>query len=253
VTQGVDGPTGRLDAPILLVTKLHPPFVPAQTVVRERLFDRLGDGRGLKLSLVACPAGFGKSTLLAAWREDEARERPVAWLTLDEGDDDAVVLWSHVIEALGRACPGLAHEALAATVASAPLLEVVMPRLVNELAEQGEVALVLDDFHRLSSASSRESIAWFVDHVPSTVQLVLSTRSDPALPLGALRAHGQLLELRAGDLRFTERRRASSSTAASGSTWLPTTSISSSPGPRAGPPASTWRRSRSRPARTSPA
>lgn len=203
MTFAADQSTGRRDAPILLVTKLHPPFVPAQTVARERLFARLRDGRGLRLSLVACPAGFGKSTLLAAWREDEARERPVAWLTLDEGDDDAVVLWSHVIEALGRACPGLAHEALAATVASAPLLEVAMPRLVNELAEQGEVALVLDDFHRLSSASSRESIAWFVDHVPSTVQLVLSTRADPALPLGALRAHGQLLELRAGDLRFT--------------------------------------------------
>jgi LuxR family transcriptional regulator, maltose regulon positive regulatory protein len=106
VIPGADVPTGRLDAPILLVTKLHPPSVPAQTVVRERLFDRLRDGRGLKLSLVACPAGFGKSTLLAAWREREARDRPVAWVTLDEGDNDPVVLWSHVIEALGRVCPG---------------------------------------------------------------------------------------------------------------------------------------------------
>ncbi len=187
----------------MLVTKLHPPFVPTQTIVRERLFARLRDGRGLKLSLVACPAGFGKSTLLAAWRQDEARTRPVAWVALDDGDNDAVVLWSHVIEALGRACPGLPHPTLAALVTSAPLLEVVMPRLVNELVEQGEVVLVLDDFHRLSSASSRESVAWFVDYMPSTVQLVLSTRADPALPLGALRAHGQLLELRAGDLRFT--------------------------------------------------
>ena len=201
--QGTDEPTGRPDAPILLVTKLHPPFVPAQTVVRERLFDRLRDGRGLKLSLVACPAGFGKSTLLAAWREREAQDRPVAWVTLDEGDNDAVVLWSHVIEALGRACPGLPHAALAATAAASPLLEMVLPRLVNALAEQGEVVLVLDDFHRLSSASARESVAWFVDRLPSSVQLVLSTRSDPGLPLGALRAHGQLLELRADDLRFT--------------------------------------------------
>ena len=194
---------GRPDAPVLLVTKLHPPSVPAQTIARERLFARLRDGRGLKLSLVAGPAGFGKSTLLAAWREEEARERPVAWVTLDGGDNDAVVLWSHVIEALGRACPALAEAIPAELVPAAPLLEVMLPRLVNALAEQGELVLVLDDFHRLTSAASRESLAWFVDYMPATLQLVLSTRADPALPLGALRAHGQLLELRADDLRFT--------------------------------------------------
>jgi LuxR family transcriptional regulator, maltose regulon positive regulatory protein len=203
VTVGTDEPTGRPDAPLLLVTKLHPPSVPAQTVARERLFARLRDGRGLKLSLVACPAGFGKSTLLAAWREQEARERPVAWVSLDESDDDAVVLWSHVVEALGRACPAVQSATPTDIVAAAPLLEVVLPRLVNELAEREPLVLILDDFHRLSSAAARESVAWFVDHLPSTVQLVLSTRADPALPLGALRAHGQLLELRANDLRFT--------------------------------------------------
>ena len=195
---------GRPDAPVLLVTKLHPPSVPAQTIARERLLERLRAGRGLKLSLVACPAGFGKSTLLAAWGEAEGRERAVAWVTLDAGDNDAVVLWSHVIEALGRACPELAEAMPAELVPAAPLLEVVLPRLVNALAEQGELVLILDDFHRLASAASRESLAWFVDYMPSTVQLVLSTRADPALPLGALRAHGQLLELRADDLRFTE-------------------------------------------------
>ncbi len=195
---------GRTDAPILLLTKLHPPLVPAQTIARERLFARMREGRGRRLSLVACPAGFGKSTLLAAWRQAEASERPVAWVTLDEGDDDVVVLWSHVIEALGRACPGLDHRTLAAMVSSAPLLEVVLPRLVNELVDQGDAALVLDDFHRLSSASARESIAWFVDRLPACFQLVLSSRMDPALPLGTLRAHGQLLELRADELRFAE-------------------------------------------------
>ena len=203
MTVGTDATSGRPDGPVLLLTKLHPPSVPAQTVARERLFDRLHAGRGLKLSLVACPAGFGKSTLLAAWREREARERPMAWVTLDEADNDPVVLWSHVIEALGRVCPSLADAPLGATVASSPLLELVLPRLVNELVEQGELALVLDDYHRLSSGAARESVAWFVDHAPATLQFVLSTRADPALPLGALRAHGQLLELRADELRFT--------------------------------------------------
>ena len=203
MSQGVDEATDRRGAPILLVTKLQPPPVPAQAVARERLFERLRDGRGARLSLVACPAGFGKSTLLAAWLEADARERPTAWVTLDEGDNDAVVLWSHVIEALRRACPDLADETLTTLAVTAPVLEVLLPTLVNALAGQGEVVLVLDDFHRVSSPSTRESVAWFVEHLPATVQLVLSSRTDPALPLGALRAHGQLVELRVDELRFT--------------------------------------------------
>ena len=118
---------GRQDAPVLLLTKLHPPFVPAQAVARERLFARLGEGRGRRLSLVAGPAGFGKSTLLAAWREHELAHRPVAWVTLDGGDDDAVVLWSHVMAALGLP----PEEAVAA-----PLQEVVLPRLINHLGRR---------------------------------------------------------------------------------------------------------------------
>ena len=196
---------GRPDAPVLLVTKLHPPSVPAQTVARERLFERLRDGRGLKLSLVACPAGFGKSTLLAAWREDEARERPVAWVTLDEGDNDAVVLWSHVIEALGARLPGArGGDAGRRWSAAAPLLEVVLPRLVNELAEQGEVVLVLDDFHRLvERVDARERRLVRRLHARRRSSSCSRPAPIPALPLGALRAHGQLLELRADDLRFT--------------------------------------------------
>ncbi len=198
MTLGADT-AGRPDAPILLVTKLHPPFVSAQTVARERLLTRLREHR--PLTLVACPAGFGKSTLLAAWRaEEEWAGRPVAWVTLDEGDDDAVVLWSHVIAALCGALPALDHDALAALAVSAPVREVVLPRLVNALAEAGEVALVLDDLHRLSDVSA---VAWFAAHLPAGVRLVLASRTDPALPLGTLRARGQLLELRTDALRFT--------------------------------------------------
>ena len=171
-----------------------------------------------RLSLVACPAGFGKSTLLAAWRAGESAHRPVAWVTLDEGDDDAVVLWSHVIEALGRACPGLGAEALAPRWSRAPLLEVVLPRLVNALVEQGEVVLVLDDFHRLSSAAARESVAWFVDHLPASVQLVLvdprptrRCRSARCAPTASSSSCGPTT------CASPPTRRASSSTAASGS------------------------------------
>jgi LuxR family transcriptional regulator, maltose regulon positive regulatory protein len=92
-----DGP-----GPVLVATKLRPPTVRDQVVPRERLLERLRTGSGLALSLVACPAGYGKTTLLAAWREAEAAQKPIAWLTLDEDDNDPVVLWSYVIEALHR-------------------------------------------------------------------------------------------------------------------------------------------------------
>ncbi len=192
-----DGP-----GPVLVATKLRPPVVRDQVVARERLLEPLRSGSGLALSLVACPAGYGKTTLLAAWREAEAARKPTAWLTLDEGDNDPVVLWSYVIEALRRACPAISLPT-SPQLAEASLVHSVLPRLVNELDDLGEVTLILDDFHRLSAGAARESLAWFVDHAPPAFQLVLSTRTEPDLPLAALRAHGDLLELRADDLRFT--------------------------------------------------
>ena len=131
--------------PVLIGTKLRPPVVRDQVVPRERLFKRLRAGAGLALSLVAGPAGYGKTTLLAAWREAEAARKPVAWLTLDEGDNDPVVLWSYVIEALRRACPALSVPAPPRLAGAASIVRIVLPRLVNELDDQGEVTLILDD------------------------------------------------------------------------------------------------------------
>ena len=197
-----DGVRRGAGQPILVGTKLHPPSVRELTIPRERLVERLRSGSDRSLTLVACPAGFGKTTLLAAWREAEAARKPVAWLTLDEGDNDPVVLWTHAIEALRRASPAVARSEAADTV-MAPVVDVVLPRLVNELDGQGEIALILDDFHRLSSFPARTSVRWFIDHAPPGFQLVLASRTEPILPVAALRAHGELLELRAGDLRFT--------------------------------------------------
>ena len=198
-------PRTRADAPVLLATKLHPPVVPAQIVARERLFARLREGRGRRLSLVACPAGFGKSTLLAAWREADAGGPPMAWVTLDEGDNDVVVLWSHVLQALGQACPGFDAASLQAMVPVAPLVEVVLPRLVNELVEHGEAALILDDFHRLANGPARESLDWFVERLPVFLPTRAREPHGPGVALGTLRARGELLELRADELRFTRR------------------------------------------------
>jgi len=191
------------ERPVLVGTKLHPPPVREQAIGRERLLDRLRSGSDRRLTLVACPAGFGKTTLLAAWRQAEAARKPVAWLTLDEGDNDPVVLWSYAIEALRRVCPAIGQSVSAETAGAVPISEVVLPRLVNELDGQGEVTLILDDFHRLSSGAARQSITWFIEHAPPEFQLLLASRTEPALPVAALRARGELLELRAGDLRFT--------------------------------------------------
>ncbi len=187
--------------PMLIATKVRPPAIRDQVVPRERLLERLRAGSDLALTLVVCPAGSGKTTLLASWYQAETPRKPVAWLTLDEDDNDPVQLWWYVIEALRQACPAVSlpapHLAEAAFVT-----DVVLPRLVNELTDQGEVVLILDDFHRLSGAAL-DTMAWFIGHAPSSLQLVLSARTEPALPLASLRAHAELVELRLGDLRFT--------------------------------------------------
>jgi LuxR family maltose regulon positive regulatory protein len=189
-------------SPLLLVTKLHPPVSREQTVARERLVRLLRPGPGVKLTVVAAPAGSGKTTLLGMWRDAESAARPVAWLTLDEGDNDPVVLWSHLLEALRRVNPEIGRSVPAPGNASRAV-DVVVRELVNDLAEREDVVLILDDFHRLSSGAARDSIAWLIEYAPASFHLILGTRSEPGLPLGAMRAHGELLELRADELGFT--------------------------------------------------
>ena len=188
-------------SPPLLLAKLHPPARRDQTVVRERLVESLRASARVKLTVVAAPAGCGKTTLLGTWRDAE-KTLPVGWLTLDEGDNDSVVLWLHVLEALRRVRPELC-EAVPAVGSASRLVDVVVRRLLNELAEQDDVVLILDDFHRLSNGPARDSVAWLIEHAPPTFHVVLGTRSEPSLPLATMRAHGELLELRAAELSFT--------------------------------------------------
>ena len=185
------------------MTKLHPPPWRTQTLARDHLVERLRAGSGTKVTLVAAPAGCGKTTLLGTWRKAEEATRPVAWLSLDEGDNDPVVLWSYVLAALRSECPTLEEITSPELLGASRIVDTFLPELINGLTALGEAALILDDFHRLTSGPARDSVAWFVDHVPSTFRLVVATRSEPALPLAALRAHSELLELRAKDLGFT--------------------------------------------------
>src|SRR5690348_17023456 len=156
----------------LLVTKLHPPVRREQTVVRERLLDRLRPVPGRRLTVIAAPAGCGKTTLLGMWRDAASSSRPVAWLTLDKGDDDIVVLWTHLLEALRRVISDLT---VPEVDDASP--DVAVRRLVNALAELDEVVLILDDFHQLSNGVARDSLALLIEQAPSTFHLVLGTRS----------------------------------------------------------------------------
>ena len=188
---------------VLVATKLTAPQVRDEMVMRRRLLERLDSGAGARLTLVACAAGFGKTSLLASWHAARSPERPIGWLSLDKSDNDPVVLWSYLLEALRRVCPRIDESVSRSTVGAPMVIEVLMPRLVNALADQVGVTLILDDFQELVDGPARDSISWLVAHAPPSLQLVLSTRREPELPLATLRAHGDLVELRAEDLRLT--------------------------------------------------
>jgi LuxR family transcriptional regulator, maltose regulon positive regulatory protein len=190
---------------VLLATKLHVPRPQPGFVPRPRLAQALSDGLARGQVLVCAPAGFGKTTLLADWARGD--RRPVAWLSLDAGDNDPARFWRHAVAALDLARPGVAERV-------GPLLGPPPPRsfeglvtaLINELATQrgaDEVLFVLDDYHLIDSEPVHESVAFLLEHLPPGLHPVLASRADPPLPLARLRASGQLAELRAAELRFT--------------------------------------------------
>jgi LuxR family transcriptional regulator, maltose regulon positive regulatory protein len=192
-------------AAILLATKLRPPAVRQKRVARLGLLERLRAAGWPRLTLVDAPAGSGKTTLLADWHAARADAAAFAWVALDRGDNDPARFWTYVVEALRTAVPHIGGRTLALLRApGAGILQVALPTLINDLGEQTQpVVLVLDDYHVISNAEIHAEVDFFLEHLPPTLHLVLSTRSDPPLPLGRLRARGELLEVRAEDLRFS--------------------------------------------------
>ncbi len=186
----------------VLATKFFAPVWRGSQVSRPRLVERL-DGRS-KLVLLSAPAGFGKTTLLAEWLT--ATDRPVAWLSLDNDDNNPATFWTYVFRALHLRYPEVGGSAAAILEAAQlpPPIENLLVTVLNEVAAlPGEVVLALDDYHVISSQPVHDGMAFLVEHAPPNLRLVIASRSDPTLPLSRLRATGAITEVRAADLRFS--------------------------------------------------
>ncbi len=197
----------------LLQTKLNIPLRRPNLVPRTRLVERLDAGKhvGGKFSLICAPAGFGKTTLAADWVH--SREQAVAWLSLDEDDNDPVRFLTYVIAALRKLANGrdqdgwseLGLEPLRVLQsAQKPPLNVVLTGLINQIAAISEpVMLVLDDYHLIQTRSIHQAVAFLLDNQPPNFHLAMTTREDPPIPLSRMRARQELTEIRLADLRFS--------------------------------------------------
>ena len=189
----------------LIATKLYLPKPRRGLVTRPRLLERLRHGSDSRLTLVSAPAGFGKTTLLADWlHKVPDADRCVAWLSLDSADNEPSAFWTYVVTALQRVEPSVDLGALELIRSSPRSTDLMLTRVLNDVAAAArEVWPVLDDYHVLDDQEIGRSMAFLLQHLPDHVHVVLSTRADPDLPLARWRARGELVEIRAADLRFT--------------------------------------------------
>ncbi len=187
----------------LLDTKIHLPKRRRGWIGRPRLSERLSRGLDAALTLVSAPPGFGKTTLLVDWVAT-ADGRAVAWLSLDDRDNHPPTFWTYLVTALNIAAPGAGASALSILQSPQPPTEAVLSSLLNDLnTVSDEVILVLDDYHVIGAREVHDGIAFLLEHLPSHLHLVIAARADPALPLARLRGQGNLVEIRAAELRFT--------------------------------------------------
>lgn len=191
--------------PTLLRTKLNPPVPGKDLVVRQRLVDclRASLNNTKDLTLLAAPAGFGKTTLLTSWLQQ--LDSPCAWLSLDEDDNDPLIFWHYILAAFQSLNPelGQTSEKLLRAALPPPIKEFLTPLINNLYNNLQKLVLVLDDYHAITEPAIHEGLAFLINNQPETLHLVISTRADPPLPIARLRAQGTLTELRLEDLRFS--------------------------------------------------
>ena len=191
---------------MLVATKLHVPGVRPGLVPRRELLRRLVAGEGRRLTLVCAPAGWGKTVLLSEWQACREETRRFAWVSLDASDDDPVRFWGYVIGALRTVAPELGGAALRALPTAGPgLVDAVVAPLINELVELSiGLVLVLDDYHFLGAESIHSSVGFLLRPLPPNVHVAIASRAEPSLRLGSLRARGEVLEVRAPELGFSD-------------------------------------------------
>ncbi|HTK10582.1 MAG TPA: LuxR C-terminal-related transcriptional regulator [Ktedonobacteraceae bacterium] len=200
----------------LLISKFQIPHVSARLLRRERLLTLLDAGKQRSLTLLAAPAGSGKTTLVAQWiathkEEERSLFPPIAWVSLDKNDNDLVRFWRYVLTACNVFQTNCGQTALRqlATLSSFPpemtLLEATLAHFLNALARSAcEGLLILDDYQVIISSHIHQTLTFFLTHLPPSIHLMLITRTLPAFPLAQLRARGALSEIAAHDLRFSQ-------------------------------------------------
>jgi LuxR family maltose regulon positive regulatory protein len=193
---------GPADRPPLAEAKLAAPLLRSGLIRRPRLLQALDGGESTAVALVAAPAGYGKTTAVRAWCE--SRSAPVAWVTLDVGDNDPVRLWTYVATAVDRVREGLGRGALHRLRSSGTTVDDAVDELVDGIRAFGrELILVLDELESVTDRDCLATVGHAAEHLPANARLVLVTRSDPAFRSARLRVSGSLVELRAGELAFT--------------------------------------------------
>src|SRR5688500_10142764 len=189
----------------ILTTKLYIPPLRPRVVPRPHLTERLNDDLHRKLTLIAAPTGFGKTTLVSTWAA--SCDQQVAWLSLDARENDPTRFLTYFAAALQTVAPGLGKTVVGAlqSPASASLpTESILMALINEITTiPNNFILVLDDYHAVDADTINQALAFLIEHMPPQMRLVIATREDPQLPLARLRAGDELTELRVSDLRFT--------------------------------------------------
>ncbi|OAS21553.1 LuxR C-terminal-related transcriptional regulator [Paenibacillus oryzisoli] len=187
----------------ILMTKLYIPVPQSRVVLRSRLIEQLDKGLDRKLTLITASAGYGKTRLISEWIA--GCDLPVAWLSLDEGDNEVASFLTHVIAALSTIIEDIGGEVVGTLESQQPpSTKSILRILINKIsALTYKFVLVLDDFHVLSNKRIDDALAFLLEYLPRQMHLVIATREHPQLPLSRLRALGDLTELRAADLRFT--------------------------------------------------
>jgi len=196
----------------ILNTKFFVPTARPELVSRSRLIEQLNNGLHRKLTLISAPAGFGKTTLVGEWmdtlQKGDKKDHRIAWLSLDEGDNELTRFLTYFASALNRIKEmktTVGEESLSLLQSpQPPPAETVLTSLINEIAAVADkIIFILDDYHLIETQPIHDALGFTLENLPPQLHLVIATREDPLLPLSRLRARDQLTELRAVDLRFT--------------------------------------------------